>query len=888
MSTTIKLPYIRYVRQVSNGSSRSKYSFLAMMRENAAALETAKWALAKSKTAELTVNQLTRTDGVFNPDTGEYTTVPTYTAYLDDRYDCFCQAGDAVKSRASLCGYAGIVAYRFTLPTTNPGAIDSLSLRIQRDRYLRSGVRAVAVLSNSATPSDDWSVIRGTASGSIVSPSVEGGEESGIESFGFLGQPDVAYLLAGRADEGTLTFDAEHFPALENAASYAYLYIYLSPEDLAGSWTWYNETDPRSYYIEGSAILVPADTTFTFATAAVPPSEARSFELVRGGVVPSFEATEALSPVLQVTVQKNGDPIGYNSIKQLAATVVGNGGTVMGVRTNEREGLSTPSHYHYAAIFGYGFPGTWTDLPGLVLYDIRNREMVKFNTALGISASMAQLVADGIMGVMDCYVAGNKIVPLFGQIGHTNPQLTVDGTACTILTPTESDDYITCPTLTFDSSDGYRITGAASGGSVEVPHALIGKPWSGPGVVPLVATDGEIVSTQSWKYFEDHPEYDRDHRMHVDYVGTVKGIVACSRNATPGHDATSEDVAAKQVYFVWGAFTSIGGVSCSRCAFITFYKAGSADNAMLYGCDVTVPDIDSDQNWPTLGSLWSVCPQLPSIDENGNEIAADYNSFLVCGCTEGGTRRFVTGVWYATDYDEALVFGREIPHVGVIGHAPGYGGFFPATIATESISIPITDAAAGLRALYGRFRAYGLTAVPNVTQQIGAAFSVSWKECQLKSSGVKIGSWQIAAAALVVPFGCPEFDASEIEFDWTGWTGARTAGTKFHVWLARRRFTAAPAEIIHAEVWGNGSASGLEYVGEIDPTGAATSATLTLARPLAGGVATLIVTASVSMDAANPSSSPTLPMGASTLAVNMADGTVENGGTAFMPNITLH
>jgi len=45
---TIKLPYIRFVRQVSNGTSRSKYSFLAMMRDNAAALETASWAEAKS------------------------------------------------------------------------------------------------------------------------------------------------------------------------------------------------------------------------------------------------------------------------------------------------------------------------------------------------------------------------------------------------------------------------------------------------------------------------------------------------------------------------------------------------------------------------------------------------------------------------------------------------------------------------------------------------------------------------------------------------------------------------------------------------------------------------------------------------------------------------
>lgn len=122
------------------------------------------------------------------------------------------------------------------------------------------------------------------------------------------------------------------------------------------------------------------------------------------------------------------------------------------------------------------------------------------------------------------------------------------------------------------------------------------------------------------------------------------------------------------------------------------------------------------------------------------------------------------------------------------------------------MSIPIEDGAAGLRALYGRFRAFGLTAVPNVTNQIGAAFSVSWKECQLKSSGVKIGSWQIAASALVVPFGCPEWDANEIEFDWTGWTGMKTAGVKFHVWLVRDSYNLAPDGITGASMWGHGTA----------------------------------------------------------------------------------
>ena len=92
---TIKLPYTRFVRQVSNGTSRSKYSFLAMMRDNAASLEDSTWTQAKTNAATLTVNQLTRTDGKIDSTTGEYVEKPSYTAYLEDKYgrnevDRFC------------------------------------------------------------------------------------------------------------------------------------------------------------------------------------------------------------------------------------------------------------------------------------------------------------------------------------------------------------------------------------------------------------------------------------------------------------------------------------------------------------------------------------------------------------------------------------------------------------------------------------------------------------------------------------------------------------------------------------------------------------------------------------------------------------------------------
>ena len=108
-----------------------------------------------------------------------------------------------------MCGYAGCVAYRFKLPTSETSnALNSISLALQRDRYLRAGVRIGLALSDSDMPSDDWSVVRGEATGCVRSESTAPSEGVvGVSSFGFLGQPDVPYLTASRAVSGVITFD---------------------------------------------------------------------------------------------------------------------------------------------------------------------------------------------------------------------------------------------------------------------------------------------------------------------------------------------------------------------------------------------------------------------------------------------------------------------------------------------------------------------------------------------------------------------------------------------------------------------------------------------------------------------------------------------------------
>lgn len=267
------LPYTRFVRQVSNGGSFSKYGYIDLMKRNAKALETAPWREARCapNAVSLTVGQLTRTDGQTDED-GRWTSTPSYTAWLDDRYDVFAQGGDAVSKMATLCGYAGCVAYRFTLPTEHRSAMTALTLALQRDRYLRAGVRMAIAFSNSATPSDDWSgVIHPSASTSSVHVTPSTAAEAGVVGvtcWGFMGQPDVPFLLAGRAAGSSYTLAAADFAGLATAAESTYMYVYLTLEDPAAYWDLYSAAEQRYYYIEGSAVLMPSQCDFTFADAA--------------------------------------------------------------------------------------------------------------------------------------------------------------------------------------------------------------------------------------------------------------------------------------------------------------------------------------------------------------------------------------------------------------------------------------------------------------------------------------------------------------------------------------------------------------------------------------------------------------------------------------------
>lgn len=267
MGTTINLPCVRFVKRVTNGALFSKYSYLSMMAQNAAALESAPWRMAGTPIREVTmpVNKVSKTDAEYD-ESGVMTKPPSFTAFTSEAFDAYQQGGDARKEDGTMCGYSGCVAYRFKLPDDASSVpLASVSLLISRDRYCRAGVRVAVDLSNDAQPSDDWAVVRGTGTGAIVSEHTAS-DVDGVASWGFLAQSEIGNLVSSRAAESALAFNSSAFPALATTGK-AYVWVYLTLEDYTSYWTLYNAKEPRYYSIEGSARLVASACAFVFASS---------------------------------------------------------------------------------------------------------------------------------------------------------------------------------------------------------------------------------------------------------------------------------------------------------------------------------------------------------------------------------------------------------------------------------------------------------------------------------------------------------------------------------------------------------------------------------------------------------------------------------------------
>lgn len=272
MSTTLKLPYRRFIAQVSSGAPRSKSTWLALMDENLQALKACAWREASDVPVALTGHDFTA------------------STYFSDAHDAFKMTGNYNARDMTEVAYAGMAAYRFKIPDSAASvAIESVTLPVSRDRFLKGGVRVAAVLSNSPSPSMDWSVVRG----------------AGGASASALAQT-AANLLAGSAGSEDVSLDAATHAAL-SATGYAYLWVYVTLEDYTDAWEMYSAKEKRLYAVEGSAMLVGGTVDVAFAgEVTADATEERSYEVYGGVALP--EVGDGPAGIV-VERQFTGDPV---------------------------------------------------------------------------------------------------------------------------------------------------------------------------------------------------------------------------------------------------------------------------------------------------------------------------------------------------------------------------------------------------------------------------------------------------------------------------------------------------------------------------------------------------------------------------------------------------
>ena len=253
-TTTLNLPYKRFVAQVSTGAPRSKSTWQALMAENLEALKACPWREAVDGPVALADHDFTR------------------ASHFSDACDAFKMTGNYDSSAMTEVAYAGMAAYRFKVPASAlaEGAavpVSSIALPLARDRFLKGGLRVACELTSRAAPSTDWNTVRG-------------GESPAASAV--LAQ-SAANLLAGTAGAETVSAD------LSSAASgnpSAYLWIYVSLEDYTDRWEMYSAREQRLYAIEGSGMLVGDAAEVTFA-GAVTPGEGPAV-LLEGGSSPTW------------------------------------------------------------------------------------------------------------------------------------------------------------------------------------------------------------------------------------------------------------------------------------------------------------------------------------------------------------------------------------------------------------------------------------------------------------------------------------------------------------------------------------------------------------------------------------------------------------------------
>jgi hypothetical protein len=229
MATALKLPYVRFVRQITT-SPGANPQFVAMMEDGLSALKAAAWRPAAASLSSIAM-----------PSNDPLNFAP------DDKYDAYKASKTTAASGVQTCNL-GMAAYRYKIPAdaiSGSHYVQSVVATVGADKFSYSGVKVAFILSDSATPPVSWALLRSGGLGTTPDATGEFATyDADPEVYGVLNSRDQASVSSATNKAEEFTFDLSSV-----AANYAYLYVIISMYD----YTDYRANRP--YWIEGCGVL---------------------------------------------------------------------------------------------------------------------------------------------------------------------------------------------------------------------------------------------------------------------------------------------------------------------------------------------------------------------------------------------------------------------------------------------------------------------------------------------------------------------------------------------------------------------------------------------------------------------------------------------------------
>ena len=828
-----------------------------------------------------------------------------------DSFDAaiFCAGHSGGNHRA----YANAACYVVKLPDDAVGkTLESVKVRAMSDPYNSAGLRiAVHTNSTGVIPTDCATARTGIAYASGKAPrttqTVDG----------------TAYWYAA---EETVTLT----PVSGTLGKY--LMVVVALENYATS---------RGNWLEGSGCIDgEIEITVDAEISGMDGYSERQYVVATAGNYPFLTGTN--TGVKALSLQANGSPLPeYKEAQQTGQYAFGTLDEVLASLDGEvtsvhvAEAVETHAGYYGSAYVSYSYQfativgkfskGTIPGVPGLLVYDMREKTLLENVPILaGAPATgLAERLADGriaraaVVPVRRAYVNNNTaaIAATHGMCVFGLYAFCSDGAFV------YSDKLMPVALLNLgDFTSPANITVKGPVESLILPDAAFSSSVKCMGVVSYVSTyDSGIL----WKSPLFLTEVEGAVKSVTPYSGNISasGVVmaisilsnayystgSTTTNGTPtftpgalptngipftgtlyGIAEYRSDTVNQKALTLFGDFSEVGGKECNRIAVVK-YSTGTAITSEM----VTIPVLDSELS-TSLSAQFRLTHDASGVQEDRSALASATpgqwtlvtNSGVAYSCYSGGLIEQI-----------ASLSNKDIVDAARVGSLIFYGETASTTPAGYDASKLDTagalnaDASIGLRSLYAKL--YG-GELDNITLESsgmslrpGAGFAIKGATLTLPTtdgSSSSVFLWQIACAYMVLPFAAPrDFHVSKIRLAWSSL--ASTRGT-LAVWLKRAFVSDAPDLKDPAFFLASkGEIDGWELVGTVDPS--ANSIDFAI-DPIEDLTATLMFTACASMDDVNPTTATTLPQGVATgLSVDPVTKTVSGTSGTWRPSITL-